>query len=128
MPALRAGKIVVSDRNLYGTVAYQAFGRGLDLLLVDQMTRAATGGAAPDLAFVLDLDPAEAMGRKHDQGAADRFDDEDLAFQQRARQGFLFAARRDSSRARIIDATKPPDELFADVRAAVAELLGRAVP
>jgi dTMP kinase len=119
LPALDAGKMVVSDRNLYGTVAYQAFGRGLDLDLVDRTSWAATHGRRPDLVFVLDIDPAVGLARKQDAGALDRFDTEGLAYLRRVREGYLFAAGRDLDRAVVLDAGAPADEVFERVRAVV---------
>jgi dTMP kinase len=123
VPALRAGKVVVSDRSLYSTIAYQVYGRGLDLDLVDALNRAATGGVSPDLVFVLDLDPLVGLHRKHGQHAEDRFDEEGLAFQQRVRDGYLFAARRDAGRACVLDAARPPEALFEQAREVVAARL-----
>ncbi len=123
LPALAQGKVVISDRNLYGTIAYQAFGRGLDLDLVDRMSAAATSGRMPDLIFVLDIDPAVGLQRKHGQGAVDRFDDENLAYQHRVREGYLFAARRDADRAQVLDAGQAADVTFAAVWQTVADHL-----
>lgn len=126
IPALQEGKIVVSDRNYYGTIAYQAFGRDLDLDLVDAMSRAAMRGYAPTLTFVLDLDPVVALQRKHGQDNVDRFDDEGIAYQQRVRDGFLFAARRDTEHSHIIDASRSADEVFDAVHRVVTHRLAAA--
>jgi len=123
LPALAAGKIVVADRNRYGTIAYQGFGRGLDLELIDRMNATATRCREPDLIFVLDIEPTVGLRRKHGQEAVDRFDDEGLDFQRRVREGYLYAARRDEDRARVIDAGQDADTLFSAVWASVAARL-----
>ena len=127
IPALRDGKIVISDRNYYGTVAYQGFGRALDLDLIDRMTRAATGGHWPTLVVVLDVDPAIGLRRKYGQDAVDRFDEEDLAFQQRVREGYLFAAQRDPH-AHVVDAARAADDVFRDVCGIAAAALADRLP
>ncbi len=128
MPAIQAGQVVVADRNLYGTIAYQAFGRGLDLELVDRMNRVATLGYWPDLVFVLSIDPELGLLRKRDQQPLDRFDGEDLAYQRRVREGYLFAARRDADHAVIIDAAGSADAVFEEVRKVAVRRLGAALP
>jgi dTMP kinase len=132
IPALRDGKVVVSDRSMYSTIAYQGFGRGLDIEILDDLNRIATCGVRPDLVFVLDLDPIEGLRRKrgnHGQDGEDRFDDEGLLFQQRVREGYLFAAGRDADRAYALDAALPADEIFDRVCEIVANrLAGRVVP
>lgn len=128
LPALAQGKVVIADRNLYGTIAYQAFGRGLDLDLVDRMNAAATSSRKPDLIFVLDTDPAIGLRRKHGQAAIDRFDDESMDYQRRVREGYLFAARRDASRAHILDASQSADVTFSAIwRIVAAELAARGL-
>ena len=78
IPALDAGHVVVSDRNLYGTIAYQAFGRNLDVELVDMLNRTATQGHYPDLVLLFDAEPEITLARKPPQGDTDRFDRLDL--------------------------------------------------
>jgi dTMP kinase len=110
-PALSRGEVVISDRNLYGTIAYQGFGADLDLDLIDRMNLMAAGAVYPDLVLVLDLPPAVAMGRLRSLRSGDRFDRRDASFQARVREGYLFAARRDASRAHILDASQPLDDV-----------------
>jgi len=129
IPALKAGQIVVSDRNLYGTIAYQGFGRNLDLNLINAMNEAATVGQRPHLAIVLDVDPAVGLRRKQKQGEEDRFDRESLDYQKRVREGYLFAAERDQPNSRVIDANQPLDQAIDRIKEEItAALLARRQP
>lgn len=127
-PALTAGAIVVSDRSVYGSIAYQSFGHGVDLSLVDQLCLAATNNRWPDLVFVLDIDPLIARKRMESRKTTDRFDAEDLAYQRRVRDGYLFAASRDAGRAYVLDASQPAEAVFALVRERVAMCLRDRLP
>ncbi len=127
-PALTAGRVVVSDRNFYGTIAYQVFGRGLDLKLIQAMSRAAMAGRYPDLILVVDIDPMVGLGRKAGSTERDRFDEQKLAFQEAARKGFLWAAKRDPGLAIVLDGSKPLDELKEQVRDQLGQLMGAQYP
>ena len=122
-PAIMRGEIVVSDRNLYGTIAYQGFGRELDLDLIDSMTAAATRGLYPDMIFVVDIEPKIGLTRKLGQDEADRFDREKLDFQDRVREGYLFAASRDAGRAFVLDGQKAPEEVLTEALRLLRPLL-----
>ncbi|MBB5379274.1 dTMP kinase [Deinococcus metalli] len=123
LPALREGHVVLSDRGEYGTVAYQGYGRDLPIDLIDRMTAFATLQRRPDLALVFDLPVEVAMARRHRTPTTDRFDHERLAFQERARQGYLFAARRDGVRARVVNASRAADEVFDEVKYHIVDVL-----
>jgi dTMP kinase len=121
-PALEAGEIVVSDRYADATLAYQGYGRGLDLQTIRELNALATGGVLPDLTLVLDLDPAAGLRRLGGR-ALDAFERLDEAFHQRVRQGYLELAREDKSRMLVLDAGRPEAEVQAEVRRAVGDLL-----
>ncbi len=132
-PALQTGKTVLCDRFADATLAYQGFGRGLDLPLITDLNRLAAGKLSPDLTLLLDM-PAEAglhraRRRNTEQALAheDRFEREALAFHRRVREGYLELARRES-RFRIIDARGPEDDIAERVAAVVKAFLGRGVP
>ena len=108
-PALARGDVVVCDRFTDSTRAYQAFGRGLDLALIDRLNAAATKGACPDLTVLLDLPVAEGLARTGAAGQADRFGREDRAFHERVRQGYRSLAAQEPERWLVVDATQPPD-------------------
>jgi dTMP kinase len=113
-PALRRGAIVLCDRFVDSTLAYQGYGRGIDLALLREICDTATGGLEPDLTFVLDLPIPISRERiaARDGQARDRMELEDLGFYERVRRGFLDLAER-SKRYHVLDATKPPEELAA---------------
>lgn len=124
-PALEAGKAVVCDRYSDSTFAYQHFGRGLPLEAVEAVCRVATGGVVPDLTFVLDVPVEEGLARARGRGLFDRFEDAELAFHERVREGYLELARREPGRVRVV-ASGTVDEVAEDVRRALSEFLARA--
>jgi dTMP kinase len=87
-PALNAGKIVLCDRFSASTIAYQGYGRGLDLAAIRTIDRLATGGIVPDLTIWLDLDVELALARVRSRGNLDRLESEDMDFHHRIRRGF----------------------------------------
>lgn len=114
-PALRAGRAVVCDRYTPSTVAYQGYGRGVDLETIRAVNAAATGGLSPDLIVLLDM-PAEAgLGRKKGR-ERDRFESEGLAFHARVRQGYLEMARADPRRWLVVDGRLPRRAVQAAIR------------
>jgi dTMP kinase len=117
-PALQAGEIVISDRGPFGTVAYQGFGRGLDVEVIEAMNAAAWRQKTGDLVIVVDVDPRLGLQRKGKHIEQDRFDREDLEFQGRAREGYLSAARKREGHTLIIDGAAAIDDAFAQVLAA----------
>jgi dTMP kinase len=120
-PALEDGKVVVSDRYLDSSLAYQGQGRGLGMEEVARVNRFATGGLQPDITFLLDLDLAAAAARG---GEADRFEDEGRALQEQVRDAYEELAASDPQRWRRIDARRPADEVHADILSAVERALG----
>jgi dTMP kinase len=115
-PALEDGRVVVSDRFLDSSLAYQGGARGLGVDEVERINRFATGGLAPDLTFLLEIEPAAAAARA---GESDRFEDEGLALQAAVLEAYERLVAADPGRWRRIDATRPPDAVHADVLAEV---------
>jgi dTMP kinase len=115
-PALSEGKVVVSDRFLDSSLAYQGGARGLGVEEVERINRFATGGLAPDLTFLLDLDPAAAAARA---GESDRFEDEGAALQEAVLDTYSRLVSDDPGRWRRIDAARAPEEIHAEVLAEV---------
>ena len=105
-PVLDAGGIIISDRFADSTIAYQSYGRGIDLAVVTRLNHIAAQGVQPDITFLLDIVPEVGLERKR-QKANDRFEKENLEFHIRVRQGFLELATRDPVRWQVIDATLP---------------------
>ena len=115
-PGLEAGRVVVSDRFLDSSLAYQGGARGLGIDAVERINRFATGGLVPDLTFLLDIDPAAAAGRA---GEHDRFEGEGAALQQAVLAAYERLAAADPGRWRRVDAARAPEEVHADVLAEV---------
>jgi dTMP kinase len=119
-PHLDRGGIVLCDRYADSSVAYQGYGRGLDVATVHQLNAFATGGLVPDRTFVLDLDPAVGLQR---QSEKTRMEAEALAFHQRVRAGFLALAEAEPDRIAIVDASGSADAvtdaLACDLRARI---------
>lgn len=102
-PALAQGKMVLADRYLDSTIAYQGYGRGLDLDFLTELNQLCTGGLKPDLTLLLDLDPAEGLRRRGEE-KPDRLEQEGIHFQHKVREGYLEIARREPQRVKILDA------------------------
>jgi dTMP kinase len=118
-PALAAGKWVLCDRFIDSTVAYQGYGRGLDLTLIEQLNQVATGGLVPDLTLWLQLDAATGLARTRQRGSADRMEQADLAFHQRVQRGFETLARQHPDRIVAIDAAPSPATVTKAIVAAI---------
>lgn len=101
-PSLNEGSIVLADRYLDSTLAYQGYGRGLDIEFLKELNRLCTGGLKPDLTLLLDLDPEEGRKRKK-KDIPDRLEKEGIEFQTKVRAGYLALAREDSRRIKVID-------------------------
>ncbi len=121
-PALRSGRDVVSDRFTASTLAYQGYGRGLDLAGLQTMMRFATSGIEPDLNLLLDIPADVASGRLG--SSVDRFEGAGRDFLDRVRDGYLAMAEADPARWTVVDAEGPVDEVSARVLAAVRDHLG----
>jgi dTMP kinase len=123
-PALAAGEVVVSDRYIDSSLAYQGAGRTIPLDDVAALSHWATEGLRPDLTVLLDLPPETGLARARGRAAADRLESESLDFHLRVRATFRTLADGDPRRYLVLDATRPVGELADAVRARVAELLG----
>jgi dTMP kinase len=125
-PALERGAIVVTDRYVDSTLAYQGAGRQLPVAEIAQLNTWATGGLQPDLTILLDLPPAEGLGRRARSG--DRLESEPTEFHQRVRGGFLARAEADPGRYLVLDGRKEPGELSREIQSRVRDLLPDPVP
>ena len=120
LPALRDGKTVLCDRFADATLAYQGFGRGLNLAWLEEIHNRFLQGLKPDLTFLLDLPVEEGLRRawKRMENQAvkeDRFEKEDLAFHQRVREGYLLLARREPNRIVVLDGMKDEQTLHREI-------------
>lgn len=128
IPAIQAGKVVVCDRFTPATVAFQHYGRGIPLSLVQSINGFALEGFSPNLNIILDVDPEIGMRRVASRGEGlDRMEMQKLEFLKRAREGFLRQAEEAPDTFAVIDASQPFDAVSANVLAAVDALLAKLV-
>lgn len=120
LPALARGEVVITDRYVDSTLAYQGAGRTLDVREVEAVARWATGDLRPHLTVVLDLEPEAGLGRFDER---DRIEGQSLEFHQRVRQGFLELAAADPDHYVVLDARAPIGEIAASIQARIAPLL-----
>lgn len=121
-PWLGRGRVVLCDRYTDATVAYQGYGRGLDLDLIRELNLRATGGLAPDLTLLFDLDPREGL-RRIGRRRRDHFERTALSFHRRVRRGYLEIQRAEPKRVRLVGAAAPADLVGMRVREIVGEFL-----
>ena len=120
LPALARGEVVITDRYVDSSLAYQGAGRDLELADVERVNRWATGDLRPHLTVVLDLAPEAGLGRFTER---DRIEGESVEFHQRVRQGFLDLAAADPDHYVVLDARAPIEEIAAAIQARVEVLL-----
>jgi dTMP kinase len=123
-PALARGDVVIQDRYIDSSVAYQGSGRVLGPVEVRQLSEWATEGLAPDLTVLIDIDEGAARARLDgDNKRFDRLEAEKDDFHRRVRQSFLEIAESDAARFLVVDGTLPPEVIARAVRARVEPLL-----
>jgi dTMP kinase len=116
LPALNAGKIVVSDRFVAATISFQHFARGLNIEVINQINELVLDGFKPDMNIILDLDPVIGLQRVHSRGAGlDRLEAEKLGFLEKARFGYLEQARNSPECFEIVDASQPLEAVISKV-------------
>ena len=123
-PNLESGKVIICDRYTDSTTAYQGYGRGLDLEAVDAINNAATQGLEPSLTVLLDISVEEGLARKG-SSEHDRFEQEDIAFHQKVREGYLKLAADEPERWLVIDATLSKSEIENIIWERVSRLLAK---
>jgi dTMP kinase len=133
LPQLETGAAVLCDRFADATLAYQGYGRGLDIDVIRTLDRVVCAGLRPDLTILLDIDTsigvARARGRNSNRGleAEARFENEAIVFHERVRRGYLTLAGLEPERIRIVDASESVETIQAKVRTIVEEKLHRPV-
>ncbi len=125
-PALERGAIVITDRYVDSSLAYQGDGRNLPVEEIARFNWWATGGRTPDLTILLDMDPMAGLSRR--TRSADRLEAEPADFHLRVRAGFLALARAEPGRYLVLDADRPADEITRDIQDRIRELLPDPVP
>jgi dTMP kinase len=131
VPALEEGKVVLCDRYSDSTLAYQSFGRGLDLDETRRICLFSTGGLQPDRTFLIDVAPeiglerALASGKPHSgENRHDRMESQGLEFHRKVRQGFLSLAKAEPARIRVLDGLASIDELHGQIVKHTMEFIG----
>ena len=131
-PGLKDGKMVICSRFCDATTAYQGCGRGFDMDLLERVNGIATGGLAPDLTLLIDIDVTTGLRRafgvdkaEAKSGEGDRLESEDIGFHERVRRGYLDLARKEPGRVKVIDGSGTIDEVRAAIRRVVEPLLGK---
>ena len=125
LPALREGKFVICERYTHASIAYQGYGRDLDLEALRAITRFATGGLVPDITFLLDIDVQEGLNRRiNGADEMNRLDLEAIAFHQRVRDGYHQMAAAEPDRWVVVDAGQSPEEIQRELRAITLDRLG----
>jgi dTMP kinase len=125
-PALDRGAIVITDRYVDSSLAYQGAGRNLPVEEIARFNWWATGGRIPDLTILLDMDPMAGLQRR--ARSADRLEAEPAEFHQRVRAGFLALARAEPARYLVLDADRPAEEITRDIQDRIRGLLPDPVP
>jgi dTMP kinase len=125
-PALDRGAIVITDRYVDSSLAYQGWGRNLPVEEIARFNWWATGGRTPDLTILLDMDPLAGLRRR--TRSADRLEAEPAEFHLRVRAGFLALARAEPDRYLVLDASRPPEDITREITERLRGLLPDPVP
>jgi len=123
-PALRKGRVVLCDRFSDATLAYQGFGRRLDMNFVRPAVEYAAKGITPDLTLLLELSVRDGLDRVRNRGRGNRIDREQREFHERVRSGYLRLARKDRKRIKMIEASRDPKTVADEIRRTVDRRLG----
>ena len=128
LPALEQGRWVLCDRYADASLAYQGYGRGMDLNFIEQLNVAVIGQRIPDLTFLIDIDPAAALARarqRNQESAVDegRFEMESVLFFERVRQGYLTIARNSPGRFRIVRGDLSVEQAHQEITRSLGEVV-----
>ena len=126
LPALAAGKLVIMDRFIDSSVAYQGFGRGLDIDAIDWLNQFATDGLKPDLTLYFDIEVEEGLARiaANSDREVNRLDMEGLDLHRKVRQGYLSLLEKEEDRIVKIDASLPLDQVIANTQQLLLDRMG----
>lgn len=120
-PAVNEGKIVLCDRHIDSTVAYQGYGRGLDIDRIKMLNNIATNGRKPDLTIVFDIDVETSMQRVGKN--KDRMESAGIEFHNRVREGYLKIAKEEPERIKVVNSIQTVNDVFEDVKKIVNKYL-----
>jgi dTMP kinase len=118
-PATRTGATILCDRYFDSTIAYQGYGRGLDIEMLLELSLLATSRVTPNLTLLVDIPPEVSLARLRERGNADRLEREGPAFHQRVRAGYQELVRRYPGRFVVLDGTAAPADVLAAAHAAI---------
>lgn len=122
-PALREGHLVLAERFCYSTIAYQGYGLGLDTQIIDRLNQVATAGVEVDLTVILDISPEIAFRERLSTRALDKIEARSLGYHYKVRKGFLDLAKKHLGRTRVVDASRPVNDVHEDIFRSVRALL-----
>jgi len=130
LPLLKEGGVVISDRFMDASIAYQGYGRKVDLKWVERLNRLASYGIKPDITFLLDcpsdmgLKRALQRNQRRKNKKEDRFEREQIEFHRRVRRGYLALAKKEPQRVKIIDTRQGEEKVFEKIRTIVDQRIG----
>ncbi len=127
LPALQQGKVVLCDRFSEATLAYQGYGRGLDLNKIKTLLKFVTEGRKPDLTLLLDLEVRKSLMRISNRTSKDRLEQERIEFYEKVRQGYLELAKTSPRQIIVIDASRSYEKVAAQIRETVEAFLKKNV-
>ena len=114
-PAIEKGEFVICDRFTDSTIAYQGYGRGLDIKQLEEINFIATAGLTPDITFILDISP-EAAAVRMEAGASDRMEETGVDFFRRIREGYRQIKDQNTNRYRLINGEQSPENVFKEIK------------
>ncbi len=123
IPALQDGKVILCDRYSDSTFAYQVFGKGIEYYTVARFNKVATLGIKPKLTLLVDVPVDVALRRLAEKGKLDHYESLDRSFFERVRYGYLALARRAKKRIKVLDGTKPPEEVLREAMRYIGQIL-----
>ena len=117
-PAIEKGEFVICDRFTDSTIAYQGYGRGLDIKQLEEINYIATAGLIPDITFILDISPETAAVRIESE-SSDRMEVTGMEFFRRIREGYLQLKNQNPNRYRVINGEQSPENVFKEIKAII---------
>ncbi len=123
LPALKKGKIVLCDRFIDASMAYQGAGRGIDIGCIKKINSIALMGIMPHLTILLDIPPNIGLQRKKNYKEIDRIESEELDFHERVREGYLYLAEKEPKRIKVLDGCQDKNVIFSEIVSLVENLL-----
>jgi len=123
LPALESGKIVLCDRFIDASIAYQGIGRGIDIECIKEINSVALMGIMPHLTILLDIPPDIGLQRKRNHKKVDRIEAENLKFHKRVREGYLELAKKDPHRIKVLNGCEKKNEIHVKIVSYIKSLL-----